>query len=133
MQRIRAWRESKTTQNPPLGDNVNNSEPALEVDEGRKVEIVEKKKNEIELVHPWREWIELMERLVQQNYFDHRRKNEGKMVERMGFSASDIALEEDVGLDLSKDFTAVYTACLNFGKDRFDIMRLVPLHFDFRM
>ncbi|GFZ02976.1 zinc finger (Ran-binding) family protein [Actinidia rufa] len=34
----------------------------------------------MEVVHPWTEWIELMERLVQQNYFDHRRKDEEKMV-----------------------------------------------------
>lgn len=137
LQRIRAWRESKTTQNPPLenpepesalgsgnlGDTVINSESALGVDEGNEVEMMRKKRNEIELVHPWPEWIELMERLVHQNYFDHRRKDEGKMVEELGFSAADLALEEDVGLDLSKDFKAVHTACLNFGKDRFDILR----------
>ncbi|KAG6599223.1 Zinc finger protein VAR3, chloroplastic, partial [Cucurbita argyrosperma subsp. sororia] len=137
LQRIRAWRESKANQNPPvedgqpestlgsgnLGDNVNNSESALRMDEENEVERMEKKRKEIELVHPWPEWIELMERLVHQNYFDHRRKDENKMVEELGFSASDLALEEDVGLDLSKDFKAVYTACLNFGKDRFDILR----------
>ncbi|KAK0599673.1 hypothetical protein LWI29_007501 [Acer saccharum] len=37
-----------------------------------------------------------MERLVKQNYFDHGRKDEDKIVQ---------------------------TACLNFGKDRFDIWR----------
>lgn len=146
LQRIRAWRESKATRNPPVedrkpesalgsgnfGGSDGNSESALGMDERNEVEGLEKKRKEIELVHPWPEWIELMERLVHQNYFDHRRKDEDKMVEELGFSASDLALEDDVGLDLSKDFKAVHTACLNFGKDRFDILRLVA-HFYFRM
>lgn len=95
------------------------------MDGANGAEMMEKKRKEIELVHPWPEWIELMERLVHQNYFDHRRKDEDKMVEELGFNASDLALEDDVGLDLAKDFKAVHTACLNFGKDRFDILRLV--------
>lgn len=87
-------------------------------------------KKELELVHPWPEWIELMERLVQQNYFDLRRKDEDKMVQELGFDAAVGAAQSDAsGLDF-KDFRTVQTACLNFGKDRFDIFRFV-IHFVF--
>ena len=80
----------------------------------------------MEVVHPWPEWIELMERLVGQNYFDHRRKDEDRMVKELGFNASEaVGVEDDnVGINF-KDFKAVHTACVNFGKDRFDIMRFV--------
>lgn len=81
-------------------------------------------KGEVELVHPWPEWIELMERLAQQNYFDHRRKNEDKMIQELGFDASQNAPANSDALDF-KNFKLVQTACLNFGKERFDIMRFV--------
>ena len=44
----------------------------------------------VEVVHPWPEWIDLMERLVGQNYFDHRRKDEDRMVKELGLDASEI-------------------------------------------
>ena len=80
----------------------------------------------VEVVHPWPEWIELMERLVGQNYFDHRRKDEDRMVKELGLDASETVTveDEDLGIDF-KDFKAVHTACINFGKDRFDILRFV--------
>lgn len=88
--------------------------------------VKEKKEAVVEVVHPWPEWIELMERLVKQNYFDHRRKDEDRMVEDLGFDASEFAAEDDkVELDFTRDFKVVQTACLNFGKDRFDILRYV--------
>ncbi|KAK4378953.1 hypothetical protein RND71_000815 [Anisodus tanguticus] len=70
----------------------------------------------VELVHPWPEWIELMERLFQQNYFDHKRKDED-----LGFNVADVA--EDEGFDFTRDWKTVQTALLNFGKDCFDILR----------
>lgn len=76
----------------------------------------------VEVVHPWPEWIELMERLVHQNYFDHRRKDEDKLVEDLGFDMSEVKEE---GFDFTRDWKSVQTACLNFGKDRFDILRFV--------
>lgn len=83
----------------------------------------EKKEAVVEVVHPWPEWIELMQRLVKQNYFDHRRKDEDRMIEDLGFDASKFAAEDDkVELDFT-DYKVVQTACLNFGKDRFDILR----------
>ncbi|KAL0005941.1 hypothetical protein SO802_013502 [Lithocarpus litseifolius] len=46
-----------------------------------------------------------MERLVGQNYFDHRRKDEDRMVKELGLDASEtVAVEdEDLGIDF-KDF-----------------------------
>ena len=78
----------------------------------------------MEVVHPWPEWIELMERLVQHNYFDHRRKDEDKMVQELGFDAHGVGNDLDIGIDF-KDFKTVQNACVNFGKDRFDIFRSV--------
>ena len=80
----------------------------------------------MEVVHPWPEWIELMERLVGQNYFDHKRKDEDRMVKELGFDALEaVGVEDDnVGINF-KDFKAMHTACISFGKDRFDIMRFV--------
>lgn len=81
-------------------------------------------KKDVEVVHPWPEWIALMERLVQQNYFDHRRRDEGKMVHDLGFDCAGM-VDDDVAADFTKDFKSVQTAFLNFGKDRFDILRFV--------
>lgn len=79
-----------------------------------------KLKKEVELVHPWPEWIELMERLVQQNYFDHKRVDEDTMVKDLGFDMNEIVEE---GVDFTRDFKTAQTACINFGRDRFDILR----------
>lgn len=131
LQRIRAWRESKKPQQPESGlgfatgaakDSNSSACGSKSVAESERMFGV---KNEVELVHPWPEWIELMERLVQQNYFDHRRKDEDKMVQELGFDAAvGATLSVASGLDFN-DFKTVQTACLNFGKDRFDIMRFV--------
>ncbi|KAJ1417118.1 Zinc finger, RanBP2-type [Sesbania bispinosa] len=116
LQRIRAWRESKNTQND-THEPV--SKPTTSAHENPTP--VEVTKKEVELVHPWPEWIQLMERLVHQNYFDHKRKDEDKMVQELGFDSPEVA--EDAGFDFTKDFKSVHAACLNFGKDRFDILR----------
>ncbi|KAL3814680.1 hypothetical protein ACJIZ3_015948 [Penstemon smallii] len=120
LQRIRSWRQSN---NQPH----EKTEPSAEDD--LKTELVKSEillaKKEVEVVHPWAEWIELMDRLVQQNYFDHRRKDEDGMMEGLGLDLSDAASlkEEDKGLDLMRDFKTVQAAMVNFGKDRFDILR----------
>ncbi|WMV11977.1 hypothetical protein MTR67_005362 [Solanum verrucosum] len=133
LQRIRAWRESKKgnqtqTQNQ---DPVESSSGFSDV--GSSEMELESRKNDgfegggglmskkVELVHPWPEWIELMERLVQQNYFDHKRKDEDNMIENLGFNLTGVA--EDEGFDFTRDWKTVQTAVLNFGKDRFDILR----------
>ncbi|XP_057960474.1 uncharacterized protein LOC131152687 [Malania oleifera] len=130
LQRIRAWRDSKHKNNHPkeenvvsesgvgqfIDSNVNNSNDSEEKRRERDGLVAK----EVELVHPWKEWIELMERLVQQNYFDHRRKDEDRMVQDLGFDMSEVA---DEAVDFTRDFKTVQTACLNFGRDRFDILR----------
>lgn len=126
LQRIRAWRESKNNKK-----NDTTPDRQVKTDEVGPAEAVEEERErgkglmnrEVEMVHPWPEWIELMERLVQQNYFDHKRKDEEKMVRDLGFDMSDVAAEE--GVDFTRDWKTVQTACLNFGKDRFDILRFV--------
>ena len=95
--------------------------------------LIELKRKEVELVHPWPEWIELMERLVQQHYFDPSRKVADNMVESLGLDVSGVGNESDgdgVGIDFN-NFRAVQTACINFGKDRFDIFRFVEFMFLF--
>ncbi|KAJ6775534.1 ZINC FINGER PROTEIN [Salix purpurea] len=103
LQKIRAWRQSKDTPREELQETV--AAPNQEFDGAQKTAmidsqnekpesglrddgdssvdfeescLIELKRKKVELVHPWPEWIELMERAVQ-------------------------------------------TACINFGKDRFDI------------
>jgi len=135
LQRIRAWRDSKHTHNqipeqpvsespppPPTTTSLSHEESDTNIN-SKPVELVKK---EVEFVHPWPEWIQLMERLVHQNYFDHRRKDEDKMVQDLGFDSSEIIHDE--GLDFTKDFKSVHAACLNFGKDRFDLLRYVDFN-----
>lgn len=125
LQRIRAWRESKKKKSEVertesgsdrgVDSTSHDSNSDLEVKKGESLLT-----KEVELVHPWPEWIELMERLVQQNYFDHRRKDEDKMVENLGFDISEVTEE---AFDFTRDWKTVQAACLNFGRDRFDILR----------
>ncbi|KAL9142728.1 hypothetical protein ABFS82_14G190200 [Erythranthe guttata] len=130
LQRIRAWRESKKQINNPSSDPApTRAEP--DAMEDLKSELVKSEsflgsgdvKKEVELVHPWAEWIELMERLVQQNYFDHRRKDEDGMMEGLGIDFSEGSKMEDKRLDFARDFRTVQDAVINFGRDRFDILR----------
>ncbi|CAN4111124.1 unnamed protein product [Withania somnifera] len=130
LQRIRAWRESKkANQAQAKNQDLVGSRSGYSGVGSSEME-TESIKNDgggglmsknVELVHPWPEWIQFMERLVQQNYFDHKRKHEEKMIEDLGFSVADIA--EDEGFDFTRDWKTVQTAILNFGKDRFDILR----------
>ncbi|XP_076934760.1 uncharacterized protein LOC143601166 [Bidens hawaiensis] len=114
LQRIRAWRQSKK-------ENQEQTRPDEEI---RVLESKEKGLlgKEVELVHPWPEWIELMERLAQQNYFDCRRKDEGKLISDSGLGDGGGFMAEE-GFDFTRDWKTVQTAALNFGKDRFDILR----------
>ncbi|KAL0449540.1 UNVERIFIED_CONTAM: hypothetical protein Slati_1510400 [Sesamum latifolium] len=108
-------------QTPPERDSMEDLKSELVKSEAFLVNNDVKK--EVELVHPWPEWIELMERLVQQNYFDHRRKDEDGMIEGLGFDLSGAATEDHKGLDFTRDFRTVQAAVVNFGRDRFDILR----------
>ncbi|KAM7272204.1 hypothetical protein ACFE04_026867 [Oxalis oulophora] len=140
LQKIKAWRQkSKPTEEIPQ-QSISTvpfqeiSEPIevlgqdsgglAELDESDSTELVKdgkEKECEVELVHPWPEWIELMDRLVHQNYFDHKRRDDDKMVRDLGFETVEES-SKDVGIDFM-DFKTVQSAFVNFGKDRFDIMR----------
>ncbi|XP_073036814.1 uncharacterized protein [Primulina eburnea] len=132
LQRIRDWRESKRQQNVPtptsdLPDSDPLRELNLELVKSEGLMSTNNEKSEVELVHPWPEWIELMERLVQQNYFDHRRKDEDSMMRGLGFDMSEVDIQgKGKRLDFTRDFDSVRTAAVNFGKDRFDILRSLP-------
>ncbi|CAH8360808.1 unnamed protein product [Eruca vesicaria subsp. sativa] len=141
LERIRSWRQSKQPQPqpppppppPPAHPDHGESESETAGD-SNVAELSEKGKEKgvVELVHPWPEWMELMEVLVKQNYFDHRRgRDDGgdedeMMVQSLGIdlpSSSSSSSSNDVGAALFQDFRAVQNACVNFGKDRFDILR----------
>ncbi|KAL6964775.1 DNA-directed DNA polymerase [Sarracenia purpurea var. burkii] len=138
LQRIRAWRESKKSKTNQEDGVLGSGAGEVKQRESSSVDmesggVVVKKEEggglidrKVELVHQWPEWIEFMERLVQQNYFDHRRKDEDKMLEDLGFQASEAAAEQ--GFDFTRDWKSVQTACLNFGRDRFDILRSLSRH-----
>lgn len=69
--------------------------------------------SKVEIQHTWPEWISLMERLVENNYFESK-------------ASSDEDDEDEEGSNTSgmfKDLNRVRNACLNFGRDRFDIIR----------
>uniref|UniRef100_A0A6N2L401 Uncharacterized protein n=1 Tax=Salix viminalis TaxID=40686 RepID=A0A6N2L401_SALVM len=147
LQKIRAWRQSKDTPREELQETVAAPNPEFDATERERAEKLKpqkicfaiknprescKKQKKVELVHPWPEWIELMERLVQQNFFYPSRKVADNMVESTGLDVSGVGNESDgdgVGIDFN-NFRAVQTACINFGKDRFDIFSFFHIELD---
>ncbi|KAJ6816775.1 uncharacterized protein M6B38_415735 [Iris pallida] len=81
-------------------------------------------KKEAEVVHPWPEWIELLDRLGRRGYLDRRTAVEAAVAEGAGIDLSGI--KEEVGLDFSRDWSTVRKACIDFGRDRFDILESLP-------
>ncbi|XP_059649698.1 zinc finger protein VAR3, chloroplastic-like [Cornus florida] len=59
----------------------------------------------IQISHPWPEWVDLMERLLKDGYFDETGNP---------FRNGEMA---------SKDSNQIRTACLNFARDKFDLIR----------
>lgn len=134
LQKLRAWRD----RNSAVSATSNFQECSLV----SKVEKTEEKQGEAEvagqrfvpreiilpssasqgaeIAHPWPEWIELMERLVEHNYFDLRRSNEDDVIEKL--SGGECGYKDE-GVDIFKDLSTVRKACINFAKDRFDILR----------
>ncbi|PKA59284.1 Zinc finger protein VAR3, chloroplastic [Apostasia shenzhenica] len=127
LQRIRAWRQAKHPSPPAIsspptvsdGGAGGSDSQITGVADAEDVGMAELFKREVEVVHPWPEWIEFMERLARQNYFDYRRVEEDRVAENAGIDLSGV--KEEVGLDLTRDWAAVRTASMNFGRDRFDI------------
>ncbi|KAK4852438.1 hypothetical protein QYF36_024114 [Acer negundo] len=71
-ERIEGRNVSKTEENPDVVSSVEeNTGRVLDKRKGLM------RKKEVVVAHPWPKWIE---RLVKQNYFDHKRKDEDKMV-----------------------------------------------------
>ncbi|KAI3810540.1 hypothetical protein L1987_20157 [Smallanthus sonchifolius] len=128
LQRIRAWRESKKEKQPTIqqDSHTDDVEVSVSVSGIKEKGLLSK---EVELVHPWPEWIELMERFVQQNYFDCRRKDEDRLISDSRFGdggggGGGVMVEVmEEGFDFTRDWKTVQTAGLSFGKDRFDILR----------
>ncbi|GMI94514.1 Organelle Zinc finger 2, slow embryo development1 [Hibiscus trionum] len=135
LRRIRAWRESKCGEEHKeyLEGAENEAEVGVlstdSVTELGELEGQKRKGKEVEVVHPWPEWIELMQRLVQQNFFDHKMRDDDKMVEELGFDTTNVVeqVKDDAGIDFM-DYKTVQTACINFGKERFDILRSLSRH-----
>ncbi|CAI9096765.1 OLC1v1032977C1 [Oldenlandia corymbosa var. corymbosa] len=61
--------------------------------------------DEVQISHPWPEWVGLMKKLLSRGYFDQIGNPFGS--HEMG----------------SKEFNEIRTACLNFARDRFDLIR----------
>lgn len=117
LQRLRSWNQS----HPPQ-PSVSTSDPPLE-DKEKEESVADVFKRDVELVHPWPEWIELMERLAGQKYFElgMKPKDEEQFAKDVGIDLSGI--RDDTGYDFSRDWITVRNACMNFGRDRFDILR----------
>ncbi|CAN6213797.1 unnamed protein product [Urochloa humidicola] len=145
LRRIQSWRRpAPPPEAPPLeGEAGPGPDPGLELDEPKKeaeaaaaasagdevatMSMEEVLRREVELVHPWPEWIELMERLAQQRYFDLGRAggaDEASMAAAVPMDLSEVS--EEAGFDFSRDWTTVKNACMNFGRDRFDILKSLP-------
>ncbi|KAF8690738.1 hypothetical protein HU200_041122 [Digitaria exilis] len=141
LRRIQSWRRPPPPpEAPPLeaepGPGPGTDEPKKEVDaveaaaagdEVARMSMEEVLRREVELVHPWPEWIELMERLAQQRYFDLGRASgadEASMAAAVPMDLSEVS--EEAGFDFSRDWTTVKNACMNFGRDRFDILKSLP-------
>ncbi|KAG1365197.1 Zinc finger protein [Cocos nucifera] len=126
LQRIRAWRLARPSDPSPAPDSspgVDAGGAAVAAPDERKEEGMRNiLRKEVEMVHPWPEWIELMERLARQNYFDLRRTDEARVAENVNIDLSGI--KDEVGFDFSRDWITVRNACMNFGRDRFDLLSL---------
>ncbi|XP_027153499.1 zinc finger protein VAR3, chloroplastic-like [Coffea eugenioides] len=61
----------------------------------------------VQISHPWPEWVELMDKLLKGGYFDQIGHPFGR--NEMG----------------SKFFNQIRTACLNYARDRFDLIRFL--------
>lgn len=118
LRRIRSWRQPNAQPEKEEGEERLQQSPN---EKKESVSMGEVLKKEVELVHPWPEWIELMERLASQNYFDLRRVDEQHVADQVAIDLSEV--KEQVPLDLSQDWLTVRNACMNFGRDRFDIIR----------
>lgn len=112
---------------PEPGEPVKKEPEAVDVagkEELERMSVAEVLRREVELVHPWPEWIELMDRLAQQKYFDlggTGGADEGCVAAAVPMDLAEVT--QETGFDFSRDWTTVKNACMNFGRDRFDIIK----------
>ncbi|XP_006657642.2 uncharacterized protein LOC102715867 [Oryza brachyantha] len=132
LRRIQSWRrpaalpEVRPMEGVPSEPEKKEAE-AVGGEELERMSVVEVLRREVELVHPWPEWIELMDRLAQQKYFDlggAGGADEGCMAAAVPMDLAEVA--QETGFDFSRDWTTVKNACMNFGRDRFDILKSLP-------
>lgn len=78
---------------------------------------------QVEICHPWPEWIEFVDRLVEGQYFSLRRANVGEANDDDDDVVDDVrgGNEEDVRV-----LKGLRSACKRFGRERFDIIRSLP-------
>lgn len=133
LQKLRAWRDRNSAlsatsivQECSVVSKVEKTEEKQEAEVAgqrfvpREIILPSSASQGAEIAHPWPEWIELMERLVEHNYFDLRRSNEDDVIEKL--SGGECGYKDE-GVDIFKDLSTVRKACINFAKDRFDILR----------
>ncbi|CAM0943448.1 unnamed protein product [Alopecurus aequalis] len=140
LRRIQSWRRPPPPPPPDASPPPPEPEPKQDVEleaaaatageqqgevEVETMSVAEVLRREVELVHPWPEWIELMERLAQQRYFDlGAADEESRLAAAVPMDLSEVC--EETGFDFSRDWTTVKNACMNFGRDRFDILKPLP-------
>lgn len=138
LRRIQSWRrpaalpdvlpaEAEPRPAPEPGEPVKKEPEAVDVagkEELERMSVADVLRREVELVHPWPEWIELMDRLAQQKYFDlggTGGADEGCVAAAVPMDLAEVT--QETGFDFSRDWTTVKNACMNFGRDRFDIVK----------
>uniref|UniRef100_A0A0E0Q700 RanBP2-type domain-containing protein n=1 Tax=Oryza rufipogon TaxID=4529 RepID=A0A0E0Q700_ORYRU len=141
LRRIQSWRrpaalpdvlpaEAEPRPAPEPGEPVKKEPEAVDVagkEELERMSVADVLRREVELVHPWPEWIELMDRLAQQKYFDlggTGGADEGCVAAAVPMDLAEVT--QETGFDFSRDWTTVKNACMNFGRDRFDIVKSLP-------
>lgn len=74
---------------------------------------------QVEICHPWPEWIELVDRLVEGKYLSPKGANEGE-------ANDDVDVADEVRGGNEEDvrvLKSLRSACKRFGRERFDIIR----------
>ena len=79
-----------------------------EESDGERSGFVEKEECAVRVSHPWPEWVDLMECLLKKGYLDGAKGNP--------FRNGELKLGP-------KESNVIRTACLNFGRDQFDLLR----------
>lgn len=103
-----ALKEIEETQSLKLIENEGEEEKESQIHRRLLSHSSSPNDSKVEIFHPWPEWVELMESLLKKDYFVGGAEN--------GFHFS----RGDMGL---KESNRIRTGCLNFARDRFDLIR----------